>query len=147
VASVYIVTAGSYSDYHIITAFSTPEMAERFVAEYNGQHGSYYGEKAEAEEYTLDSPPPEWKYADVFLDEGGNVTEIRWRISTAGAPAAPYFTWPFRAAEPTLLCVQVQTEEEERAVKVAHEKWAAIKAAVLWGDHEAVSRLTGGNNA
>jgi hypothetical protein len=40
VNKVYVVTSGSYSDYHIVAVFSTREQAEEFAATYNRSYDS-----------------------------------------------------------------------------------------------------------
>ena len=48
----YIVTSGSYSDYHIVAVFTDHEKAEHFLGVYNStQHWAF--SQAEIEEYTI----------------------------------------------------------------------------------------------
>lgn len=47
---IYIVTAGDYSDYHIVTVFSSRELAEKFCTKFGDPDYEY-----EIEEYELDS--------------------------------------------------------------------------------------------
>ena len=55
---VYLITAGEYSDYSVLTVCSTREKAERFCEILN-RNGGVYGDKAGIEEYPVDSIPIE----------------------------------------------------------------------------------------
>ena len=54
---MYVVTAGEYSDYHIVAVFSTKENALKFAEEHRNviEGLSYYED--EIEEYEVDTPP------------------------------------------------------------------------------------------
>ena len=76
---VYVVTAGEYSDYHIVAVFSTKENALKFAEEHrNVIEGLAYFED-EIEEYEVDVPRvasfvevrynPEHDYVDWFDTE------------------------------------------------------------------------------
>jgi hypothetical protein len=66
--TVYIVTAGEYSDYRIVAAFTTRERAEAYLGEYNCPTGRI-------QEYELDrawrGPPRDWAYWTVCLGRSG----------------------------------------------------------------------------
>ena len=51
---VYLITAGEYSDYVVLAVCSTREKAEHFCEVLN-RNGGVYGDKAEIEEYPVDS--------------------------------------------------------------------------------------------
>ena len=59
--TVYIVTEEEYGDSRIVMAFSTREMADKYVAEYNRWAGSVW-KRAEVEERDLDVPPSMWDF-------------------------------------------------------------------------------------
>ena len=140
-ATVYIVTHGDYSDYSILAAFSTREMAERFVAAYN-QGESYY-DKADIEEYELDCPPDNWVTYTVWFNEAGDVTYLSSNVSACScAPRGPRFAYSYRDREAAQLVIEERVDDEQRAIKAAHEKWAAIKAAVPWNADKALELLT-----
>lgn len=67
--TIYLVSAGSYSDYHIVAAFSTREMAEKIAKQENGRWDT-----CGVEEYELDAS--DWK------EQLGQVkeTDKGWRI-------------------------------------------------------------------
>ena len=52
---IYVITRGSYSDYHICAVASTQERAEQLRKMY-----SNYDEMANIEEYEIDVPSDEW---------------------------------------------------------------------------------------
>lgn len=87
--SVYLVSAGSYSDFEIVAAFSTREKAQAYLDDVNGPEGDGPLNK-EIEEYALDRPREElpgcWA---VVIDEGGAVA-YSWRTSAMSTdPAHP----------------------------------------------------------
>lgn len=49
---IYVVTAGSYSEYHLVALFSDEVVANKFAEENNKCSGDYY-----VESYLLDSEP------------------------------------------------------------------------------------------
>lgn len=56
VRSVFIVTAGDYSDYRILSVWSDREQAEKFTKCYAERTSGGYPDKAEVEEFILDDP-------------------------------------------------------------------------------------------
>jgi hypothetical protein len=59
---VWLVTTGEYSDYHVVVAFTTRQLARAFVADHNakrrehrdaGSHDPYYSPSYEVEEMPL----------------------------------------------------------------------------------------------
>ena len=85
-STVYVVTAGSYSDYHIEAMFSTREAADAYAAWYNGpsaEDGDY--DNATVEEYELDATSAKatgafvaWGNEGSFGDYPDGVTGPRW---------------------------------------------------------------------
>ena len=51
---IYVVTSGEYSDYHIVTVFSTQEKAESFAKARNDKIKHWYDDYYEVEVYDLD---------------------------------------------------------------------------------------------
>ncbi len=51
-SSIYVITAGDYSEYHVVSVWSNKEEAERIAQAYNNARG---GVVYEVEEYPLDS--------------------------------------------------------------------------------------------
>ena len=134
---IYLVTSGDYSDYGIEAAFSTEEMAEKFAAEFNSDVSC---DTAEVEKFVLDMPQAEWAVFDVDIDEGGDAVKVA-RHASCDSTERPRFCWSGRHVCP--LRVSVRTNDKDRAIKVAAEKWAVIKATIPWGDEGALTELVG----
>ena len=64
--TIYLVTAGSYSDYHIVGAFSTKALAEAMVKSFNVDRDSY--DEAGVEEHVLDTQVPGLPLWDVVFE-------------------------------------------------------------------------------
>ena len=138
-ATVYIVTRGDYSDYSIVAAFSSRELAERFVAVYN--QGDYAYDRAGIEEYELDCPSEDWVTYIVWLNEAGDVTFLGRSVSASDSVRAePRFAYRY-GQDDAQLAIEERVDDQQRAVKAAHEKWAAIKAAIPWGADKALELL------
>lgn len=72
--TIYLVTQGSYSDYRIVGAYSTRELADEVVTEIN--RGDNY-DTAYVEEFELDKPSVKQGYAWLTLrmDRDGNTLD------------------------------------------------------------------------
>jgi len=121
--SIYILTEGSYSDYHIIGAYSTEELAKKAQSLYR------YGE---IEEYGLDNipeHPPGMTAWIVYIRDG----EL----------SGTYFTNPFDTKIPYenysvsshpidkgVKCAsfKIWAVDEEHAEKIALDKWYQYQA-------------------
>ena len=53
--TVYVITAGEYSDYHIMRVYDDEDEAERFVAAWNGLNPGY-GNEASIEDWEVGVP-------------------------------------------------------------------------------------------
>jgi len=76
-AKVWLVTSGSYSEYHVCAAFSTPEAAKLYAKHCNGPDE----EDAEGyvvEEYVLDAPRGTWPGAYVVTVQRDGQVERSW---------------------------------------------------------------------
>lgn len=118
---IYIVTEGEYSDYHICAVFSTREKAEEYVQ----CHGTDYN----IEEYDLDED------VERFVK--------LWRVAVAIKNNEIIETCPteYKVEEMTDTChievnwhgepfiyFYVQSETMDKAIKIASERFAAVKA-------------------
>lgn len=75
-AKAYIVTSGSYSEYHIEAVFSTAELAEEYVARVNGP--DEWSDRR-VEEWDMDEPREAWPGCwKVGIDETGKVLYAWW---------------------------------------------------------------------
>ena len=132
---VYLITAGEYSDYGVLAVCSTREKAEHFCEVLN-RNGGWYGDKADIEEYPVDSIPiedldvPVWcvcfagdpccVYSVRKCDRGGHLdvnklNPYRIHVFSASRGGSDY-------------AVDVLAETEEEAIKKASDYLAKYRA-------------------
>lgn len=135
-ATAYLVTSGSYSDYGIRGAFSTREKAEAFVAEFNKREGR--GDEAAVEEWLLDECEGEREipYYQATMDlASGDVLETL-TLGTLGRENAPCRVRASRAFGPHWkrqenffpVVIVNSPESTEHAIRVAgdaRQRWLA----------------------
>lgn len=119
---IYIVVGGEYSDYHIEAVFSTREKAEEYIQ----QHGTYYRiEVLGVDEVIVDKKNKIWEvsmrfdnfeldYCEPFENEYYALYKDTFRYDT------------LRHYEK--IKQYIEADSMERAVKVASERMAQIKA-------------------
>lgn len=137
-ASVFLVSEGSYSDYHIVAAFSTRRKAQQYVRQekqlrQKTSNVYLHLNNIGIQEYALDSPPTAILVTWVYMLKDGTVTYIervvvsdRYRDSD-GRPAGYVFF------DGEIMRTSVATEDEATAVKVANERRSMLLAADKWG--------------
>ncbi len=121
-SKVYIVTSGTYSDYHICAASLDKEHAELLAEKYTDSY-----DEAVIEEYELDEFFEEakrgyfWYWCKCTLENGmfGQV-EVR-QLDGYGAGADGKVVKAFHRKQ---LFVDVLAEDDEHARKIAAEKFA-----------------------
>lgn len=103
-ATIYLVTSGSYSDYHVDAVFSTRELAEAFHA----KHSKAHGDTNDIEEMPLDDPERVAaqirSYWHVWLDvENGICNDYgkRFKIGTEAITERHEWTTMSRRSEMT----------------------------------------------
>lgn len=121
---IYIVTSGEYSDYGIDAVFTTKEKA----ADYVEQHGTDYN----IEEYNLDEEVEKktqlWNI--VFCVEDGNFREAcptSYERNKVVDTCSIFDTFGYREDIPYIR-FYVDADSMDRAVKIARERFAAVKA-------------------
>lgn len=121
---IYIVTSGEYSDYRIDAVFTTKEKAVDYVE----QHGTGYNIK----EYNLDEEVEKKTqlWCIVFCVEDGKLCEaspISYDKNKVVDKCSVFDTFDYMEAKP---CIRfyVDADSMDRAVKIASERFAAIKA-------------------
>lgn len=131
VSSVYVVSAGKYSDHRILAIYSTREQAEAVTA-FLKSTAERYDHICDVEEYELDLaiPPPGWerRWVAVFSPDG---QELRKCESESGLDAFNPWECPRVHAFDTEIDVYVRADDEPTAIKLATEqiqKWRAAKA-------------------
>lgn len=120
---IYIVTSGEYSDYGIDAVFTTKEKAVDYVE----QHGTDY----RIEEYDLDEEVKKetqlWRIElcveDGKFDEASPTSYNRNELVDTC-----YIFGSFGMKEKSYICFYVDADSMDRAVKIARERFAAVKA-------------------
>lgn len=136
-SKVFILTEGEYSDYHIIAAFTTKVLAEQAKKIWDdaGQ-----GEQVDIEEHLLDELPPYVGVVFIYMNKHLQVISASRAVLSTPVRGFSGFRAPLSGG-PLCLVWLVETNDEQRAVKVAAEKAAQILAMDLWGDEAKVGQL------
>ena len=126
--TIYIVTQGSYSDYHIVSVFSTRALAEKFI-ELQPTESHY--DKLEIEEYWIDRSKKQIKsgtqmYYITMHRDGTSEVEL----ADFGDEKIDLVKM-YRQTEVVLRC-RVYAKSEAHAVKIANEKRAQLIASGEW---------------
>ena len=137
---IYVITAGEYSDYHIVAVTTDKEKAENFVKLHNDSKRFYYDD-AYVEEYDTDDFDiaiddcnakyfkviGEWNYVengvDIECDEIDSLEYIADRNNQH---------YHIYAGEATRWMFYCTAEDEEHAIKKATD-WAAQQKAEIKG--------------
>ena len=126
--TIYIVTRGDYSDYHIEGAFSTMEKAQAYIDAYTG---SYINE---VEVYTIDyrEPQPGKSFYHLTMDKDGVVLAMK-----SGPVAVDYdcdltVLRPDWRAKTYTLQVSRYAKSEAHIVKIANELRTQRIATLGW---------------
>ena len=134
---IYIVTSGCYSDYHIEAVFTTQDKANDYVQqngtdynieEYELDKEVFKVEKLWRVEFTLNKDYGYDKRSSVAASALSNDTSYKYYEDTCGI--SQYTTW-------YVVSFYVSADSMDRAIKIASERFAAIKSNdYIW------SRLT-----
>lgn len=132
---VYLITAGEYSDYCVLAVCSTHEKAEHFCEVLN-RNGGRYGDKAEIEEYPVDSIPIEDLDIPVWCICFSGDPCYAYMARKCGRGDAldinklnPYRVHDFSASRGgSMYAVDVMAETEEEAIKKASDYLAKYRA-------------------
>ena len=120
---IYIVTSGEYSEYEINAVFSTKEKANAYIQ----QHGTYY----DIEEYDLDEEVEKKTqlWSIVFCIENGKFDEANPISYNKNKEVDTcYVEERFRDDKMYYIIFLVDADSMNRAVKIARERFAAVKA-------------------
>lgn len=130
-SKIYIVTSGSYSDYHICSVFSTKKDANGFV-------GSFAKDKYDnfrVEEYELDEFKDQIKNHRslyfVRMKENGDTLEIEKRSTFYRDGCCENMF----DVEKNLI-MEVWADDEKHAVKIVNEKRVQLIAENKWGKNK-----------
>lgn len=131
-SKIYIVTRGTYSDYHIEALFTDYEQAELYCAVHNEDDVYDY---CDIEEWALDeaifSSPSEifdkWYGRFDFL---GNLTDFGFDCISVKKPNRVK-TWKYRGIEHYVNVYVVRGTDEEKAKKILCDYFAQWKSEQL----------------
>lgn len=128
--TVYVVTAGEYSYYHIERIFSSEALAEEYVAAYNHRHGFEPGAYGAARVETYDVDSTTVRYGDVL--------RLSWFVSRIdGSPVTRSQVWaeavpsrPIVGRDPNTFGVFVMCDpaHEDLGHKALQDAVATLKA-------------------
>lgn len=134
-ATIYIVTEGTYSEYHIEAVCSTKELAEQIVA----SMPEYMRVDARVEEYELDALADCMKQGLrrywIKMERDGTVSEcdLDWPHKGETSAEIVYYRWNGTFVEKNpFLSVFCLAKDEAHAIKIANEKRAEIIAMNQW---------------
>lgn len=129
---VYVVTAGEYSDYHIVGVATTKEMAEVIKGRYN-DHNGYDG--AYVEEFETDNYTPLRTNRMWIVHKTFNVSSREWNVSVSECDYYDETVGKVYVNEDwivngkaRMLYVYLYAVNEESAIKIASEKFAEYQA-------------------
>ena len=133
------VTAGEYSSYRVIACFTNTKKCTEFLAEYI-KIDRYAG----AEEFELDPEAP--LIINVFQvtmhrDGRASTTKELSNLSEDRLGFQGYHLVNWKLNQEKVMTYLVDTDDEQRAIKVANEKRAQLIALNVWGDFESTCKL------
>ena len=118
--TIYVVTQGTYSDYHIIAATTDHDLAEKIAAKFTTKW-----DECDIEEYSDAEVMlrPAW---NIYFDKAGNVINTRacdseYEYCRIGR------CWSYEYGQ-SGVCVAVTANDLESAIKIAAEKRAQYLA-------------------
>ena len=127
---VFAVEQGQYSDYRVCGLFSTQKKAEEYIEALEWAEGGY--DKPRIQEMKVDDPA-NTKSVIVWMFEDGGVDHTSKTAEHKPGFYAAIKNWKTNQFKMGWV---VQTDEEERAVKVVNEKRTQAIAAGVWGDKD-----------
>ena len=134
-SEVFIVTAGSYSDYRILAVFSSKEGAKAYTEKLSHTELPISRGNYEIEEWDIDIPAEHWLKTVICMDKEGNVIEA-WLDDNNGWMNSGFDSYGD-------LVWGVETEDRNRAIKVVNEVRGQIIALGLWGKGAEVRQIFG----
>lgn len=110
--TIYVLTDGDYSDYHIIGCFSTNELAEKAAKVLGGS----------VEEYELDEVGKDnrWSY-HIHMDSNGNIESTMIQIQQPKEKAVGHYK-DYSHQNEIKFWAEVLAEDKDHAIKIAADK-------------------------
>lgn len=121
---VYIVTAGTYSDYHIERVFSTKEKAQEYLDHIGND------DDVDIEEYNLDEETPRgvFGYSVTIYNSDNEATVCRIDFNNFPHKRKDAFRWiPAQFCLPDNIWFNIEAKDAPHAVKIASERLAQIR--------------------
>ena len=115
--TIYILTEGIYSDYHVIGVYSTKELAEK---------AQFVYEDSQIEEYTLDDVPdypPGMKGWYVNIDDAKPDELYSYQVSPDYATIPSESEYNYHYNKQTGYCVYCWAVDKDHALKIAFDKY------------------------
>ena len=115
--TIYILTEGSYSDYHVIGVYSTKELAEK---------AQFVYEDSQIEEYTLDDVPdypPGMKGWYVNIDDAKPDEPYSYQVSPDYAIIPSESEYNYHYNKQTGYYVYCWAVDKDHALKIARDKY------------------------
>lgn len=137
-ASVYIVTQGTYSDYHIVGVFITQEHAQALVDLYPA---TLEREKMDIEEWPLEDTPPTpvgMAAYSVSMEATGAASRVERSVNQIwAAQNAHTLVYNNGRERVPWMVTHMFARDDEHAIKIANERRAYLIATEQWtdGDH------------
>lgn len=126
---VYIVTQGSYSDYHIVTVFTNRKDAEVYCAVHNGSYGCDSYEVEEVEIGSIEYQPDKQIGYAFETEAYGKLSFRRYFMPKVGRNAiVPNVVKESKWRGRTEYAVAVMATSMEQAEKIAQDLIAKYKA-------------------
>ena len=144
---VYVVSGGSYSDYHIEGIFSSGAKAKEFVVRESERDAYFRGEVNDIEPFVLNAPLVHWETIVVQMSKAGELIKIE---NEYGGLPPGFLHFHYENADKAYLkdagaaldiVWRVATDNDLHAVKVVNEKRAQILALDIWGDEHKVEEI------
>ncbi len=140
--SVYVITGGSYDDYHIEAIYTEEGLAAEHLE--NSQADPFNQLKLEV--WETDQPIPTWlNVIEVEMQKDGKVLKARARgFRSDGIHRYGFYSfipWQKTSDGEASIEWRVLAESEERAIEVVNEKRNQIIAGELWGKSKDVENL------
>ena len=128
--TVYLVTKGQYSDYSVCAAFTSKELAEKFIVSFQN---SKWDDEMCVEEYPLDPYEPQLRAGFqpyfVRMTKDGKASDVR--ISESPYGFAGDGGWDSFDIHNNMT-VHVFASSEQHAIKICNEKRAQLIAMNKW---------------
>lgn len=128
---VYVLTAGNYSDYHIVAVFTERWKAERVMdILYGGQEWLYSPRIEEYDSDVIDDNRMQWEYS-VWIDDNGNSSDDVWvahDYEMAMTSEQLNKVEIMRNRNPRRYYVKVLAADRETALKIGRDLVAEFRA-------------------